>query len=127
MRRLSVIGLCAACSIATSAVAQTGPAADGKAVFEQCAACHSLDGSNGTGPTLSGIAGRKAGSVDGFRYSRALRSSNITWDAASLDAFVADPQSLVPGNVMPYSGMTDARQRAALIAYLTTLPPPARP
>jgi len=47
-------------------------------VFNQCAVCHSTDGSNGTGPTLKGLFGRPAGSVVGFRYSRAMRGAGIT-------------------------------------------------
>lgn len=118
----------AAFAIATAqACAQAAQAELGKGLFEQCAACHTVDGGDSVGPTLLGIAGRKAGSVEGFRYSRALRTSNVIWDAASLDAFLADPQQAVPGNVMPYSGMTDPRQRVAVIAYLLSLSPNASP
>jgi cytochrome c len=93
----------------------------GKQVFSQCVACHSIDGSNGGGPSLKGIVGSKAGAVPGFRFSRAMKSSNIVWDAKTLDAYIADPQSAIPGNVMPYSGLTDGKQRADLVAYLQTL------
>jgi cytochrome c len=89
--------------------------------FNQCSVCHSVDGSNGTGPTLKGIIGRRAGSVPGFRYSRAMKSAAITWDASALDRYLTDPQALVPGNVMPFSGVSDGAQRAAIIAYLKTL------
>ena len=121
------VGCIASMIAASSAFGQTTQEDLGKASFEQCATCHTIDGGDGVGPTLQGIAGRKAATVDGFRYSRALRSAGITWDAASLDAFLAEPQKAVPGNVMPFSGMTDARQRAAVIAYLLSLPPNARP
>ena len=94
---------------------------EGKQAFAQCSACHSIEGSNGVGPPLSGVVGRKAGSVAGFRYSRAMKGSNIVWDEKSLDAFVSDPQKVVPGNVMPFAGVADAKQRADLIAYLQTL------
>jgi cytochrome c len=94
---------------------------EGKQAFAQCSACHSIDGSNGVGPPLSGVVGRKAGSVAGFRYSRAMKGSNIVWDEKSLDAFVSDPQKVVPGNVMPFAGVADAKQRADLIAYLQKL------
>jgi cytochrome c len=93
----------------------------GKQVFAQCSPCHSIDGSNGVGPSLSGVVGRKAGSVAGFRYSRAMKSSNTTWDDKSLDAYIADPQKAIPGNLMPFAGIADAKQRADLIAYLQTL------
>jgi cytochrome c len=65
--------------------------------------------------------GRKAGSVSGFRYSRALKSAGIVWNDATLDAFLAEPQTAFPGNAMPFPGMPDAAQRLALIAYLKTL------
>jgi cytochrome c len=93
----------------------------GKAVYAQCSACHSVDGSNGVGPTLQGVIGRKAGSVAGFRYSRAMKGSSIVWDDKTLDAYVADPQKAIPGNVMPFAGIADAKQRADLVAYLQTL------
>lgn len=91
------------------------------AAFLQCAVCHSIDGSNGTGPTLKGILGRKSGSVPGFHYSHAMRNAAITWDAASLDQYLKDPQELIPGNVMPFSGVPDGAQRAEIIAYLGSL------
>jgi cytochrome c len=93
----------------------------GKAVFGQCAACHSIDGKNGLGPSLKGIVGRTAGSAPGFHYSHAMANVGKPWDAASLAAFIESPQKAVPGNVMPFSGLPDAGQRADLLAYLQTL------
>ena len=109
----SLFGWCA------SAHAQN--AAAGKQVFAQCIACHSVDGKIGVGPSLQGILGRKSGEFPGFHYSRAMKSAGITWNSKTLDAYVADPQKAVPGNVMPFSGVADAKQRADLIAYLGTL------
>jgi cytochrome c len=91
------------------------------APFTQCAVCHSVDGSKGTGPTLKGVIGRESGSVPGFRYSRAMKGAQITWDDQSLDRYLADPQEFVPGNAMPFSGLSDAAERAEIIAYLKTL------
>src|SRR5919198_2109437 len=89
-----------------------GDPAQGQQAFQECAACHSpAQGTNGVGPSLFGIVGRKAGSVAGFNYSRALKGSNVTWTAQNLDAFITNPQRKVPGNQMPYSGMSDAQQR----------------
>jgi cytochrome c len=90
------------------------------AAFNQCAVCHSVDGTNGTGPTLKGIIGRKSGTVPGFRYSRAMKNAAITWDEGSIDRYLSNPQDVVPGNIMPFSGVPDAAQRASLIAYLKT-------
>jgi cytochrome c len=101
--------------------AQAQDALAGKAVFAQCNSCHSIDGTNGTGPSLQGIVGRKAGTFTGFRYSRAMKSAGFEWTTQLLSAYVADPQKALPGNLMPFSGVVDARQRADLIAYLVTL------
>lgn len=101
------------------AVAQD--AAAGMQVFRQCVACHSTNGAAGVGPTLEGVVGRKVGSVDGFRYSRAMTSASYAWDSQALDAFLASPANALPGNVMPFAGISSARERADLIAYLQTL------
>jgi cytochrome c2 len=91
----------------------------GKVAFEECAACHSLDGSGkDDGPTLKGVIGRKAGSLEDFRYSAAMKRSDVTWDAATLDKYITDPQAFIPGNRMAFAGMTDQSQRDDLIAYL---------
>ncbi len=94
-------------------------AQDGARVYNQCKACHSLDaGVNRVGPSLAGIGGRAAGTVDGFRYSDALKDSGITWDADSLSAYLADPRGYIPGNRMAFRGIRDDGQRAAVIEYL---------
>ena len=100
--------------------AAEGDPAQGARVFRTCAACHSLErGAHRTGPSLAGIVGRPAGTVEGFtRYSEALRHAGLTWDAATLDAWLADPQALVPGNRMTFPGIPDAQARADLVAYL---------
>jgi cytochrome c len=113
--------LAAVAALGLHAPAHAQDAAAGKQVFVQCAACHMIDGSNMVGPSLQGIVGRTSGTAPGFRYSRALKTAAKTWDDASLDAYIADPQKFIPGNLMPYSGISDARQRADLIAYLKTL------
>lgn len=59
--------------------------------------------------------------ASGFRYSNAMKRANITWDEKTLDAYLDDPQKVVPGSVMPFSGIADAQERADLIAYLKTL------
>ena len=116
---LRVIGAASLLGLCASTPAQD--AAAGKQVFAQCIACHSVDGKAGVGPSLQGIIGRKSGEFPGFHYSRAMKSAGITWDSKTLDTYVADPQRAVPGNVMPFSGVADAKQRADLIAYLATL------
>ena len=98
-------------------------AADGNGaqVFAQCAACHSTDGSNGVGPTLKGVVGRPSASVPGFAYSGAMKRAHVSWTPEELDKYIASPQGTIPGNTMPFAGLSDAGQRTALIAYLSTL------
>jgi cytochrome c len=104
------------------AIASIGQNASPKQnVFDQCAACHSTDGSNGTGPTLKGVFGRQSGTVPGFRYSRAMRGAGITWNEKSLDQYLSNPQEFVAGNVMPFSGVPDPAERASIVAYLRSL------
>ena len=98
-----------------------GDPAKGELIFAKCASCHTKDKSNRTGPGLLGVAGRQAGSVQGFHYSRAMKAANVVWDDKSLDAFIAAPQKAVPGTVMPFAGLPDQQQRTDLIAYLETL------
>src|SRR5258706_16415731 len=119
--KISIL-LTAACGlISLHLFAYAQDAASGKQAFAQCAACHAVDATNGLGPSLQGIVGRKAGVLSGFRYSRAMKNAGIAWDDKNLDAYLTDPQKLVPGNVMPFSGVADAKQRADLIAYLKTV------
>jgi len=102
--------------------AMTGDAAAGRQVFRKCQACHSLDaGKNGIGPSLASIVGEKAAAVPGFNFSPAMKASNLTWDAATLDAYLADPQKVVPGNKMPFPGLKTERERNAVIALLTEI------
>jgi len=113
--RLAAIVLVAAAGAAHA----DGDAARGEKRFEECVACHSTErGANAVGPTLFGVFDRKAGELADYRYSPALKRSGITWTAQTLDAFIADPQQVVPANRMPYAGLPDAGARADLIAYL---------
>jgi cytochrome c len=91
----------------------------GEKLFEECRACHAVErGTNGVGPDLHGVFGRRAGALEDFRYSPALKKSGITWSKQTLDEYVADPQKAVPANRMPYGGMPEARDRADLMDYL---------
>jgi cytochrome c len=114
-----------------AAQSAAGSAARGAAAFGQCSACHSVaPGVQLTGPSLAHIWGRRAGTVDGFtRYSEPLRRATIVWDESSLERWLADPQALVPANLMTFPGVKDAQQRADLVAYLKAVaagqaPPP---
>ena len=106
--------------------AVSGDVAAGKLVFRKCQACHSLAvGKNGLGPSLAGIVGKKSGSAPSFNYSPAMKGSNLTWDAATLDTYLSDPQKLVPGNKMPFPGLKTENERNAVIAYLAAGASPA--
>ena len=102
--------------------------AAGREVFRRCAGCHSFDpGENRRGPTLDGLFGRKAGSVEGYDYSNSLRQSEIIWTAQSLNEFLAAPFRVVPGMKMLYGGVHRPEDRANLIAFLADVleAPPA--
>jgi cytochrome c len=97
----------------------TGNAAAGRAVFAQCRTCHVTDpGVNRIGPSLAGIVGRAAGIVPGFTYSAANSGSGITWTPDKLFQYLENPQRVVPGTRMIFTGIPDAQRRADLIAYL---------
>src|SRR3981081_3540964 len=106
--------------------AQTaGDAVAGKAAFDnQCAACHTtVIGKNGFGPSLAGVVGRKSGTLPGYAYTPAMTHANLTWDATTLDQFLTNSASKVPGTSMPVE-IADETTRANAIAYLATLAGP---
>lgn len=118
---LSLKGLCLVMFAALPAPTVQAEEMSGQLIFNNnCRTCHSRDaGDNRLGPTLHNIVGRKAGSTDGFGFSPSLKNSNITWTPELLDKFIADPESVVPGNQMqPYGGMKDAKERAVLVKFL---------
>jgi len=95
-------------------------AGQGQQIFNNCAACHSLEPNrNMTGPSLAGLWNRKAGSLASFsRYSDALKLSNIVWNDKTLDEWIKNPQHLIPDNSMPFQGIENPQQRADLLAFL---------
>src|SRR6266852_3654000 len=116
MLALTVGALCARTGTATAA----GDPAHGAQLFPACRACHSVEpGRNMTGPSLAGIWGRKAGSLESFeRYSPVLKAYNAVWDENTLDEWLKSPPRLIPDNRMIFAGISDTRQRADLIAFL---------
>ena len=112
--------------ISAPALAQDGDAAAGQRVFNQCRACHTADqgGRNTVGPNLFGILGRRAGSVEGFRYSANLRElgeGGLVWSEDRIRAYVANPKDVIPRGSMSYPGLRNATQVNDLMAYLATL------
>jgi cytochrome c len=89
-------------------------------LFERrCAGCHALDINKG-GPRLRGVVNRKAGTVEGFPYSDALRNSSITWDEKRLNQWIENPDSVVKDNDMEFR-VANPEERAAIIAYLKSM------
>ena len=92
----------------------------GRALYEsRCGACHSVD-SHRVGPSHQGVVGRKAGSAPGYAYSDALKNSRLVWNPANLQAWLAGPEAVIPGQAMGYS-LGDAREREDVVAYLASL------
>lgn len=112
---------------AAGATAAAQDVAQGRTVFQaNCAVCH-MAVSNGhamIGPNLWGVVGRRAASVAGFAYSPAMQHANITWTSVQLSAFVQAPAHTVPGTRMPFAGLHNPQQAAALVAYLGSLHAP---
>lgn len=112
--------LSAVVGLALCAAAHAGDAERGAILYEsRCGACHSLQ-TDRIGPRHAGIAGRRAGSIDGFAYSPALAKAGFVWDAVSLDRWLADPEALVPGQRMGFR-VGDAGERADIVAFLMSL------
>lgn len=111
-------------STASAAPAKKAPAAAAPRppMFAVCAACHSVEpGKNGIGPSLAGVFGAKSGHVSSFRYSPAMEGADLTWDAATLDRYLENPQQTVPGTTMAFNGVANDAQRQAIIDYLKGL------
>ncbi|HLJ91220.1 MAG TPA: c-type cytochrome [Candidatus Angelobacter sp.] len=108
-------------SATAASVVHTGDSAShGRELYDKkCLMCHSLD-SDRKAPRLRGVFGRKAGSVSSFKYSEALKTANLTWDADSLDKWLADPDKFIPDNDMDFR-LESAPDRADIIAYLRQL------
>jgi cytochrome c len=91
--------------------------------MRKCSSCHDheREGGHGKGPHLWNVMGRKAGSIAGFEFSEAMRSSGHTWDFATLNYYLTRTDRAVPGLAMEFRGLRRAKDRAALIAFLRTL------
>jgi len=114
--RLPVLPL-AMLALAVAADAAAADAAHGQELYEsRCGGCHSLD-ANRVGPAHRGVYGRKAGSAPNFNYSSAVKGSTVVWEEKTLDAWLTNPQSLIPGQRMNFR-VALPQDRADIIAYL---------
>ena len=125
MKKVGIATAAIASAMIYSGSASAQSAAAGQEVFQaRCTGCHTSSdgGANKTGPNLFGIAGSDAGSRNvGFRYSGALSGSDVTWDDASLNSWLANPRAFIPGNRMSFGGLSSSSDRADLVAFLKTL------
>lgn len=113
------------CAFSPSAHAQD--AAKGELVFKKCKICHQIgDGAqNQVGPQLNGVVGRKAGSLEAFAYSPAMKEAGekgLVWDEANIAKYVEKPREFLPQNKMAFVGLKKEEDRADLIAYMKTFP-----
>ena len=126
--RFSMSGAILAAGLALAPVAgakaqQAGDPEAGKRVFNQCAACHTINqgGPNRVGPNLHGVIGRKAGSVEGFRYSGPMKQKGeegLVWTEEALHPYLKNPREVVPGTIMAFPGLRQEQQINDVIAYL---------
>jgi cytochrome c len=126
-RRLPLIAAVSAmaCLLASSSAlpqASQGsePSAGQQAFNNACRTCHIMrEGDNRLGPNLHKVVGRKAGSLQGYNYSSAMKDADFVWDEAKLDRFIANPDEVVPGHKMkPYGGLTSTEERTKIVAFL---------
>jgi cytochrome c2 len=108
-------------TLPTAAIADAGR---GERVFQRCAACHSVAGSDTKlpGPNLRGVIGRRAGTLAGFEFSSAMvdagKSENVMWDRKTLDKYLADPDDVVPGTAMRLNFQLTPDERGDVIDFL---------
>ncbi len=115
----ATLALAFATAFGSGAARAAGDAEAGEKVFKKCKTCHSFDsGKKKIGPHLKGVVGRKAGSVEGYKYSKAMAGADITWDEANLDKYLTKPKAFMKGTKMSFAGLKKEAQRADLIAYL---------
>jgi cytochrome c len=111
-----------------SAALAEGDVTVGEAVFKKCMACHNFDpAQKRVGPHLAGIIGRKAASVEGFAYSKIMKTKGtegVVWDEATLSAYLKDPKAFATGTKMAFAGLKKDEDIANLIAYLKSDPKP---
>ena len=110
-----------AASIAAAASgARAQDAGAGKTSFNKCLACHAVGegAKNKVGPVLNGLDGRKSGTIEGYSYSEANKSSGITWNKDNFLDYIRDPKAKIPGTKMVFAGIKNEKEANDLWAYL---------
>lgn len=116
--RLAALLMAAAFALSSGA-ALAGDAEKGKKIFNKCKACHSLEeGKKKLGPSLHGVFGRVSGTLDGFKYSKAMKEAAITWDETTMSEYLAAPKKYIPKNKMVFVGLKKQADRDNVLAYL---------
>ena len=106
-------------ALASQGAMAEGDPAKGEKVYKKCKACHSLEaGKKKIGPSLNGIFGKAAGTTEGFKFSKAMKESGITWDEETIAAYLENPKKYIKGNRMAFPGLKKESDRADIIAYL---------
>ncbi|HEX3990842.1 MAG TPA: cytochrome c family protein [Acetobacteraceae bacterium] len=120
MSRWGMIIVALGCAVSVRAVAQD--VAAGEKTFVVCRACHQIgpNAKNFVGPVLNGVVGRPAGTYPGYDYSTANKTSGLTWDEATLQKYLANPQQVVKGTKMIFPGIKDPAKVKDVIAFLKT-------
>jgi cytochrome c len=125
MMKTALLGLGATCAVvlyggvSAAAGLADGDAAHGEELYKKCAVCHSLaPGEKKIGPSLHGMWGREAGTLDGFSFSFAMKLSKIVWDEATLNEYLKNPTMFIPGARMLTGGVASETDRRDLLAYL---------
>ena len=95
-------------------------AVDGAKVFKKCAACHSIaqGGGNKIGPALWGVLGRQAGSIPGYKYSKAMAAYGKSWSFEEMNGFLIKPKDWIKSTKMSFAGLKNAKDRASVILYM---------
>jgi cytochrome c len=106
--------------LSSSVLANAQDAANGEEIYKKCRACHQVGetAKNAVGPNLNGLFGRKSGTIEGFNYSEANKTSGIVWDEKNFANYIKDPRAAMPGNKMAFAGIKDEKDVADLTAFL---------
>ena len=120
MKKLTLSTLIVIVSAAASSAAMAQDVAAGKTSFNKCLACHAVGegAKNKVGPVLNGLPGRKSGTVEGYSYTEANKSSGLTWDEATFKDYIKDPKAKIPGTKMVFAGIKNEQEAGDLWAFL---------